>query len=110
MGAIANHSVMFSIAYLTLHAWFVIARAFIFHSAAWEMRARGTSLVKEPLQSDAFSTSFKDQHTNKLLCFRQSAAINKGKACFTVIHVFQSDPNPLSIVLMPNQQMFRETG
>lgn len=34
MGAIANQAVMFSIAYLTLYVWRVIARAFIFNSAA----------------------------------------------------------------------------
>lgn len=57
VGAITNQAVMFSIAYLTLHAWRVIARAFIFNSAAWGMHAWGTSLVKEPIQSDAFSTT-----------------------------------------------------
>lgn len=34
MGAITNQAVMFSIAYLTLYVWRVIARAFIFNSAA----------------------------------------------------------------------------
>lgn len=57
MGAITNRAVMFSIAYLTLYAWCVNARAFIFSSAAWKMHARGTSLVKEPIQSDAFFTA-----------------------------------------------------
>lgn len=57
MGAITNRAVMFSIAYLTLYAQCVNARAFIFSSAAWKMHARGTSLVKEPIQSHAFFTA-----------------------------------------------------
>lgn len=48
---------MFSIAYLTLYAQCALARAWICNSTAWEMHARGTSLVKDPNQSDAFSTT-----------------------------------------------------
>lgn len=57
---------MFSIAYLTLYAWRGLARAWICNSTAWEMHARGTSLVKDPSQSDDFSTTILkiSAHTN----------------------------------------------
>lgn len=48
---------MFSIAYLTLYARPALARAWICNSTAWEMHAQGASLVKDPSQSDAFSTT-----------------------------------------------------
>lgn len=68
MGAITNHAVIFSIAYLTLYAWRVTAKAFIFNSAAWEMCAWGTSLVKELIQSDAFSTTILKISTQTNCC------------------------------------------
>lgn len=57
MGAITNRAVMFSIACLTLYARRALARAWICNSMAWEMLARGRSLVKDPSQSDAFSST-----------------------------------------------------